>query len=158
MPHENASMNDILQKLLLQNRRHFFSRSARGIGAAALGSLIAPPALANSGGRPGIPHFAPRAKRVIYLFQSGGPSQIDLFDHKPVMDEVRGQDLPDSIRMGQRLTGMSSGQATFPVANSIYKFARHGESGATVSELMPQIASIARGTPLKADEARGASS
>ncbi len=142
-------MNDILEQRLLQNRRHFFGQSARGIGVAALGSLLTPQAfgdkhtLANWQGLPGLPHFAPRAKRVIYLFQSGGPSQIDLFDHKPVMDSVRGQDLPDSIRRGQRLTGMSSGQAKFPVANSIYKFDKHGDSGATISELLPHTASIA---------------
>ncbi len=133
-------------------RRHFFGQSARGIGAVALGGLLAADGFATDavgggaeliGGLKGLPHFAPRAKRIIYLFQSGGPSQIDLFDYKPEMDKLRGQDLPDSIRQGQRLTGMSSNQASFPVANSIYKFERHGESGATVSELMPQIASIA---------------
>ena len=134
------------QAALLQNRRELFGRAARGIGAAALGSLLSPqafvPAAWAGSGLPGLPHLAPRAKRVIYLFQSGGPSQIDLFDDKPAMDQVRGQDLPDSIRMGQRLTGMTSGQAEFPVANSIYKFQRHGDSGASVSELLPHIASI----------------
>ncbi|MGI9474837.1 MAG: DUF1501 domain-containing protein [Rubripirellula sp.] len=134
------------QIALLQNRRELFGRAAKGIGAAALGSLVAPqaflsPTLAGPG-MPGLPSIAPRAKRVIYLFQSGGPSQIDLFDHKPMMKKVRGDDLPGSIRMGQRLTGMTSGQAKFPVANSIYKFQRHGDSGATVSELLPHIASV----------------
>ncbi|MFK8114150.1 MAG: DUF1501 domain-containing protein [Rubripirellula sp.] len=144
----DASIQTSFARRLLSNRRHFFSRSARGIGAAALGSLLAPDAFtgtasAESLGRAGIPHFAPKAKRVIYLFQSGGPSQIDLFDHKPQMASIRGQDLPDSVRLGQRLTGMSSGQANFPVANSIFKFAKHGDSGATVSELLPHIASVA---------------
>ncbi|WP_442508481.1 DUF1501 domain-containing protein [Novipirellula sp. SH528] len=149
----NDPMNPLDQFLSQQTRRHFFSQTARGIGAAALGSLLAEdglaapasafPSAAADGGLASLPHFAPRAKRVIYLFQSGGPSQMDLFDHKPMMDNVRGEDLPDSIRRGQRLTGMSSGQAKFPVANSIYKFQRHGQSGATVSELMPHIASVA---------------
>jgi len=133
------------QFYLAQTRRHFFSTIGRGIGAAALGSLLSKDGLTAepSSQEPfKRPHFAPRAKRVIYLFQSGGPSQMDLFDYKPMMDKVRGQDLPDSIRQGQRLTGMSSGQEAFPVANSIFKFKQHGQSGATVSELMPHIASI----------------
>ncbi len=142
-------MNPLEEQLLMETRRHFFSRTARGIGAAALGSLVASTssarAQANSGvtGLAGLPHFAPKAKRVIYLFQSGGPSQMDLFDPKPAMDKMRGVDLPESVRMGQRLTGMTSGQAKFPIANSIFKFGRHGESGATVSELMPHVARIA---------------
>jgi hypothetical protein len=145
-------MDPRIEYRLSLTRRHFFGQSARGIGAVALGGLLAADGVAASGsgggaerigGLKGLPHFAPKAKRIIYLFQSGGPSQIDLFDYKPEMDKVRGQDLPDSIRQGQRLTGMSSGQKSFPIANSIYKFERHGESGATVSELMPQIASIA---------------
>ena len=149
-------MNPIGEHLQSQTRRHFFGTSATGIGAAALGSLLGDDGLLSASpndgdgaqsalatGLPGLPHFAPRAKRVIYLFQSGGPSQLDLFDDKPQMKELRGQDLPDSVRMGQRLTGMSSGQATFPVANSIYQFQRHGESGATVSELLPHISGIA---------------
>ena len=134
------------QAVLQQTRRELFGRAVRGIGAAALGSLVAPHAFRNSAlagsELAGLPPFAPKAKRVIYLFQSGGPSQIDLFDPKPAMEKMRGQDLPDSIRMGQRLTGMTSGQAEFPVANSIYKFQPRGDSGATVSELLPHIASI----------------
>jgi hypothetical protein len=89
------------------------------------------------------PHVAPRAKRVIYLFMSGGPSQHDLFDHKPLLNEMNGQDLPDSVRKGQRLTGMSGNQARLPLAGSVFKFARHGASGATVSELMPWTARMA---------------
>ncbi|MHC4996260.1 MAG: DUF1501 domain-containing protein [Planctomycetota bacterium] len=126
-------------------RRHFFGRTATGIGAAALGALLgrdlqAAPKLADP---LGVSHFAPRAKRVIYLFQSGAPSQLDLFDYKENLHKRFDQDLPDSIRMGQRLTGMTSGQKRFPVAPSMFKFRRHGQSGAWVSELMPHIASIA---------------
>jgi hypothetical protein len=85
-------------------------------------------------------HHAPKAKRVITLFQHGGPSQLDLFDYKPNLAKVHGQDLPDSIRMGQRLTGMTAYQATFPTAPSIFKFAQHGQSGAWFSELLPHMA------------------
>ncbi|MGY8696638.1 MAG: DUF1501 domain-containing protein, partial [Verrucomicrobiia bacterium] len=143
--------NPLSKYMLAQTRRHFFSTVGRGIGAAALGSLLTEKGLSAQSKTNAIkseiesklPHFAPKAKRVIYLFQSGGPSQIDLFDHKPLMDKVRGKDLPDSIRNGQRLTGMSSGQESFPIANSFYKFKQHGQSGATISELMPHTASIA---------------
>src|SRR5687768_841918 len=90
-----------------------------------------------------LPHFKPRAKRVIYLFQSGAPSQMDLFDHKPKLDELRGTELPDSIRMGQRLTGMTSKQASFPTAPSRFKFTQHGTGGAWLSELLPHTARVA---------------
>ena len=142
-------MNPQLQAELLLTRRHFFSRGASGIGIAALASLLgqdlrdteeSPSA---TGGLPGLPHFAPKAKRVIYLFQSGAPSQMELFDYKPRLSEFRGTELPDSIRMGQRLTGMTSTQSTFPVAPSLFQFAQHGKSGAWVSELMPHTAKIA---------------
>ena len=93
-----------------------------------------------AGGLPGLPHFAPTAKRVIYLFQSGAPSQMDLFDYKPRLTDLAKTELPESVRMGQRLTGMSSGQASFPVAPSVFQFRRHGASGAWVSELMPHLA------------------
>src|SRR5688572_15482434 len=92
---------------------------------------------------PDLPHFAPKPKRVIYLFQSGGPSQLDLFDHKPGLEKLRGQDLPDSVRRGQRLTGMTAHQSRFPTAPSIFQFAQHGQSGATLSELLPNTAKIA---------------
>ena len=95
------------------------------------------------GGLPGLPHFAPKAKRVIYLFQSGGPSQMELFDYKPRLTEFQGQDLPDSVRKGQRLTGMSATQSSFPVVPSKFQFARHGNSGAWVSELLPYTAKAA---------------
>ena len=138
---------------LLMTRRHFFSRNAAGIGTAVLASLlgkdlkadeIAQPA---AGDRPfpalpGFPNFAPKAKRVIYLFQSGGPSQMDLFDYKPALKDKRGEQLPDSIRKGQRLTGMTATQDRLPVAPSIFKFAQHGKSGAWVSELLPHTANM----------------
>src|SRR5688500_14275731 len=88
------------------------------------------------------PHLAPRAKRIIYLFMAGGPSQHDLFDHKPLLNTRNGEDLPESVRMGQRLTGMSGHQATLPLAGSIFKFAKHGKCGAPVSELMPWTAKM----------------
>jgi len=142
-------MNPRLQAELLLTRRHFFSRGASGIGIAALAGLLgqdlraAEEVPSTTGGLPGIPHFPPKAKRIIYLFQSGAPSQMELFDYKPRLAEFRGTELPDSIRMGQRLTGMTSTQSTFPVAPSLFKFAQYGNSGAWVSELMPHTAKIA---------------
>jgi len=125
-------------------RRQFFSRSATGIGAAALASLMQPSLWSAAGGGflPGRPHFAPKAKRVIYLFMHGGPSQLDLFDHKPGLRALHGQDLPASVRGTQRLTGMTSGQKAFPVTSSIFNFAQHGRSGTWVSELLPHTAGI----------------
>src|SRR6516162_3073127 len=120
-------MYPLLESHLLLTRRHFFGRSATGIGLAALASLLSADLPAAeprtpSGGLPGLPHFKPRAKRVIYLFQSGAPSQMDLFDHKPKLADLRGKDLPDSVRRGQRLTGMTATQDRFPVAPSLFKF------------------------------------
>src|SRR5215467_12642378 len=123
-------------------RRHFFSRSSTGIGIAALASLLSEDAKA-AAGLPGLPHFAPKAKRVIYLFQHGAPSQLDLFDYKPNLARVRGEDLPDSVRMGQRLTGMTAYQAKFPTAPSIFRFDRYGQSGAWLSELLPHSGRVA---------------
>ncbi|MFO0958743.1 MAG: DUF1501 domain-containing protein [Isosphaeraceae bacterium] len=128
-------------------RRHFFARSGVGLGAAALASLFAQenPVRADSsalGGLASLPHFAPKAKRAIYLHMNGGPSQMDLFDHKPTMSEWFDKDLPDSIRQGQRLTTMTSGQARFPIAPSKYKFAQHGKAGTWVSELLPYTAKM----------------
>ncbi|MES1258327.1 MAG: DUF1501 domain-containing protein, partial [Acidobacteriota bacterium] len=94
-------------------------------------------------GLPGLPHFAPKAKRVIYLFQSGGPSQIELFDNKPNLTRFQGTDLPESVRNGQRLTGMSASQSTFPVVPSKFHLEQHGQSGAWVGELLPYTAKIA---------------
>lgn len=119
-----------------------------GLGALALGSLLNPTeSLAKSlAGMEdpilGKPHFSPKAKRVIYLFQSGGPSQLELFDHKPLLREKNGEQLPESIRKGQRLTGMSAGQSSFPLAGSLYDFKQHGESGAWMSELMPYTSQV----------------
>lgn len=125
-------------------RRHFFGRSATGIGVAALANVFSKDLRAAAhGGLPGLPHFAPKAKRVIYLFQSGGPSQMELFDYKPRLADFQGQDLPESIRNGQRLTGMSATQSSFPIVPSKFTFAQHGQSGAWVSELMPHTAKIA---------------
>lgn len=129
-------------------RRTFLQRAAGGIGLAALGSLLNEQTLAaatqpSHGGLPGFPNFAPKAKRIIYLFQSGAPSQMDLFDPKPQLAARRGEDLPASIRQGQRLTTMTSGQKTFPVAPSIFKFAQHGQGGAWMSELLPYLSQVA---------------
>ncbi|MFG0285827.1 MAG: DUF1501 domain-containing protein [Phycisphaerales bacterium JB039] len=139
-------MDPLWEDRVLQTRRQFFGRCCAGIGAAALGSLLNPQTLLAASdpvGLRGAPHFAPRAKRVIYLFQSGAPSQIDLFDPKPKMRAMFDTDLPESVRMGQRLTTMTSGQSRFPIAPSIFRFQRHGQSGATVSELLPHTARIA---------------
>ena len=132
-------MQDPVQ--LAQTRRHFFSRTAKGIGTAALASLLDRD-LEASMGLPGMPHHTAKAKRVLFLHQSGGPSQIDLFDYKPQMSKHQGVDLPASIRMGQRITGMTSGQSTFPVASTIFKFAQHGKQGAWISELLPHTAKV----------------
>ena len=124
-------------------RRHFFGRTSTGVGIAALAQLLGKDLQAEvTGGLPGLPHFAPTAKRVIYLFQSGGPSQLETFDYKPMLEKWNGTDLPASIRNGQRLTSMTSTQTSFPVAPSVFKFARHGQSGTWVSELLPETAKI----------------
>jgi hypothetical protein len=135
-------MNPIRERELMLTRRQLFGRAATGIGTVALGTLLAPQAKAAKG-LPGFPNFAPKAKRVIYLHQSGAPSQMDLFDYKPTLGARFGEDLPDSIRQGQRLTGMTSGQKRFPVAPSVYKFAQYGKAGVWLSELLPHTAKIA---------------
>jgi len=136
-------MDPFWENRLLATRRQFFSRTATGIGVAALASLLDPRALGAQERPQPLPHFPPRARRVIYLFQSGAPSQLDLFDNKQAMIERFNEDLPESVRMGQRLTTMTSGQARFPVAPSKYRFARHGESQQEISELLPNIAKVA---------------
>ena len=136
---------------LNMTRRYFFGRTATGIGTAALASLLNSGLQQNSVGaetqtRPGVlqaPHHAPTAKRVIYLFMSGAPSQMDLFDYKPTLVDMFDKDLPDSVIDGQRLTTMTSGQTRFPIAPSIYKFAQHGQSGIWMSELLPHLAGVA---------------
>src|SRR5271166_3006323 len=154
-------LNDFLEDPGLRlNRRTFFARTSLGLGSMALASLLAEHAGAGEGAAdvarqasPPIdpayrgvlaqPHHAPKAKRIIYLFMSGGPSQLDLFDHKPLLNQMNGKDLPESVRMGQRLTGMSGNQATLPLAGSLFGFARHGKSGTWVSELLPHTARVA---------------
>jgi hypothetical protein len=125
----------------LETRRQFFGRGARGLGVAALASLFGEAASAKEG-LPGLPHFAPKAKRAIYLHMVGGPSQLDLYDYKPVMKDWFDKDLPESIRQGQRLTTMTSGQSRFPIAPSVFKFAQRGQSGAWVSDLLPYTAKM----------------
>ena len=127
------------------SRRTFLRQSAGGIGLAALSHLLGTGSASAAAvpGLPGFPHFAPKAKRIIYLFQSGAPSQMDLFDPKPELQKRRGEDLPASIRMGQRLTTMTSGQSKFPVAPTIFPFAQHGQSGMWFSDLMPHMAKLA---------------
>ncbi len=119
---------------LRSTRRQFFGRSATGIGSLALSSML-------NGSTP--PSFAPKAKRIIYLFMQGGPSQLDLFDPKPGLAKRHGEDLPDSVRKGQRITTMTSAQKSLPVAPSPFKFAQHGRSGAWMSELLPHTAKVA---------------
>ena len=146
-------MNFLPTSLGLQdslNRRLFLRNASSGLGVAALASLLTEQAHGETqdvekahAALPGFPNFAPKAKRIIYLFQSGAPSQMDLFDPKPELEKRRGEDLPESIRKGQRLTTMTSGQGKFPVAPTIFKFAQHGQSGMWMSELVPQMSSIA---------------
>ena len=135
-------MNPLIQRLHHLTRRQFVSRAGTGVGAAALASLLNPRLFA-AGGPNGLPHFAPKAKRVIWLTQSGAPSQLDLFDYKPQLASWFDKDLPDSVRDGQRLTGMTSSQSRFPIAPSIFKFAQYGQSRMWISELLPHTAKIA---------------
>ncbi len=133
----------------IETRRHFFGKTAKGLGSIALAHLLredlaGTEAVAGSpGGLEGLPHFAPKAKRVIWLFQSGGPSQIETFDPKPGLASLRGQDLPESVRKGQRLTTMTASQESFPLVESAFGFGQHGSSGAWLSELLPHTAKIA---------------
>src|ERR1041385_5552245 len=142
-------MDPLDEHRLAMTRRHFFARNSVGLGTAALASLLSSSGFAagvvtrsKTGGLPDLPHFAPKAKRVIFLHQSGGPSQMDLLDYKPTLEKYAGIELPDSVRMGQRITGMTSGQKSFPVARSIFEFRQHAQSGAWVSELLPHTAKI----------------
>lgn len=143
-------MNPLDEFTLAMNRRHLFSRTAGGLGTAALASLMEDDVRAEpnaghipTGGLSGLPHFAPKAKRVIFLFQSGAPSHIDLFDYKPSLTEAHGTELPDSVRQGQRITEMTQKQKSFPCASSIFRFKQHGECGAWLSEVLPHTGSIA---------------
>ena len=154
----NFVMNASIETRMEMTRRYFFQRAGLGIGSAALGSMLSPTAFGESTGGekkqkpttagalpglPGLPHFAASARRVIYLFQSGAPSQLDLFDYKPGLNDYFDKDLPDSIRQGQRLTTMTSGQERFPIAPTRYQFKQHGNSGAWISELMPHLHEVA---------------
>ena len=137
---------DFLEHGLNSNRRRFLSRLSLGLGSAALGSLLVPDLFSgdssDSGLAPGIPHFAPKAKRVIYLFQNGAPSQLELFDYKPRLREMMGQDLPSSIRGNQRLTGMTANQTAFPMVGSFANFQQHGESRNWISDLLPYTSKV----------------
>ena len=124
------------------SRREMLGRFGLGLGSLALADLMAADG-AGDAGVLGAPHHPAKAKRVIYLFMSGGPSQMDLFDHKPLLNEKHGQQLPDAVRRGQRLTGMSGNQSSLPLVGSPFKFARHGDSGAWMSELLPHTAKVA---------------
>jgi hypothetical protein len=134
-------MDPIRERELLLTRRQLFGRAATGIGVAALSGLLAGESWAD--GILARPHFPARAKRVIYLFQSGAPSHIDLFDYKPKLRDFHGQELPASVRNGQRITGMTSGQTAFPCVASSFAFSQHGKSGQWLSELLPHTGKIA---------------
>jgi uncharacterized protein (DUF1501 family) len=141
-------MDPLNERILLETRRQFFSRGATGFGAIALASLLGETAHADMkdgkgiGGLPGLPHFPGKVKRAIYLHMLGAPPQQETFDYKPGMAAWFDKDLPESIRQGQRLTTMTSGQTRFPIAPSVFKFAQYGKSGAWVSELLPHTASM----------------
>jgi hypothetical protein len=127
--------NEFLRYALNMNRRTFLSTASVGIGSLALGSLLVPDLFRGKSDDEeslpfGVTHFAPKAKRVIYLFQSGAPSQLELFDYKPLLLKMQGQELPESVRNGQRLTGMTSDQKSFPLIPSFSGFSQHGQSGA----------------------------
>lgn len=140
---------EFLEHRLGINRRKFLSSLSLGIGSVALGSLLIPDLFSGLGGDsaadfiPGIPNFAPKAKRIIYLFQDGAPSQLESFDYKPKLREMMGQELPASVRGSQILTGMTAQQKSFPLAGSFYDFKQYGKNGAWVSDLFPHIGSIA---------------
>jgi hypothetical protein len=140
-------MNEFLEHGLNQNRRKFLSKLSLGIGGLALGSLMVPGLFDASNEEElfanVLPHFAPKAKRVIYLFQNGAPSQLESFDYKPLLNKMVGQELPASIRGAQRLTGMTSGQDKFPLVGSKFAFNQYGQNGTWISEIFPNIAKIA---------------
>ncbi|MEL6250610.1 MAG: DUF1501 domain-containing protein [Bacteroidota bacterium] len=140
--------NPLFEHKLNTNRRHFLSKLSLGVGSLALGSLLVPDMFSGKEGESdalplGFSHFAPKAKRVIYLFQNGAPSQLESFDYKPKLNDLHGQELPESVRNGQRLTGMTSGQKSFPLIGSKFGFKQYGQSGAWISDLFPNIAKIA---------------
>ena len=139
--------NEFLRYSLNINRRTFLARTSVGIGGLALGTLLMPDLFKAKGDDneslpPGVTHFAPKAKRVIYLFQSGAPSQIELFDYKPLLTKMQGQELPDSVRNGQRLTGMTANQKSLPLIGSFSGFKQHGQNGAWLGDLLPFTSKI----------------
>src|SRR5687768_3557007 len=139
-------MDPLCQSQACMTRRQFFGKSAMGIGTAALASLLNGQAFGADdprvriGGLSDLPHFAPKAKRVIYLLQNGAPSHVDLFDYKPKLKEWHGKEIPAEIRQGKRLSTMTSGQTAKPVLGEITNFAQHGKSGAWVSDFLPNTA------------------
>ena len=141
-------MDPIREQADLLTRRYFFGRTAAGIGTVALASLLNDRLLGAATSEPGVagilgrPHIPATAKRVIYLSMNGAPSQLETFDYKPKLNELFDSDLPDSVRMGQRITTMTSGQTRLPIAPSVFKFGRHGQGGAWVSDLLPHLAKI----------------
>ena len=153
MNEQYPSVDPLIQEYVRnETRRQFFRRGGNALGTAALLSLGGSQLFGGEtplgatepgiGGLPSLPHFAPKAKNVIYLHMVGGPSQMDMYDHKPQMNEWYDKDLPESIRNGQRLTTMTSGQARFPIAPSKYKFAQHGKCGMWVTELLPWTSKV----------------
>src|SRR5689334_3207278 len=127
-------------------RRAFLAGSGLGLGSIALADMLAKDASAAESRDHGVlsePHFVPKAKRIIYLFMSGAPSQLDLLDYKPLLNQRNGEQLPDSVRGTQRLTGMSGNQSSIPLVGSPFQFAQHGKNGAWFSELLPHAATIA---------------
>ncbi|MDH4298467.1 MAG: DUF1501 domain-containing protein, partial [Cyclobacteriaceae bacterium] len=139
--------NEFLRYSLNINRRTFFARTSVGIGGLALGSLLVPDLFKGKNDEseslpPGVTHFAPKAKRVIYLFQSGAPSQLELFDYKPLLGKMQGEELPESVRNGQRLTGMTANQKSFPLIGSFSGFKQHGQNGTWLGELLPFTSKI----------------
>src|SRR5437867_6299195 len=145
----NNPLDPISERVQRITRRQLFGRGARGLGAAALAMLLGETPLDAVGVAAGVAagkrptHHAPRAKRAIYLHMVGAPSQLETFDYKPGLVDLFDKDLPSSVRGGQRLTGMTSGQSRFPIAPSIYKFSRHGRNGTWVSETLPWTAKMA---------------
>ena len=139
-------MNPLREADLMMTRRQLFGRAALGLGTAALADVFSPNLLGNTSSQVRGTDFAPKAKRVIYLFMSGGPSHHDLWDYKPKMREMFGKDLPEHVRDGQRITGMTSRQKTLPVCPSKYKFTKHenNDRGLWVSELLPYTAKVAK--------------
>jgi hypothetical protein len=136
---------ELLERHLHFNRRRFLKGLGFGIGGIALGSLLIPDLFSRSEEEAtvaGLPHFAPRAKRIIYLFQNGAPSQLDLFDYKPLLNKMQGEDLPASVRNGQRLTGMTADQKKFPLAGTVFQFGQYGQARAWVSELLPYTSKV----------------